>query len=159
MSKSLAIINGDLAIDAGRDFALVSGRQKLLQDLRLWVLEKLGIDPATPTYGNKLDNFREDDRVHQGFIGQLMTADNINNIRIEVINIIQRYQAMQYDKIRSEALRYVGRNTLDEDEVVATIDAVNVRAVGTFAVVQVQLTTLANTPLKLSIPIPEGNTF
>jgi hypothetical protein len=156
MSKSFAVVNGDLVIGPGRSLSLVSGRQKLLQDLRLWVLEKMGIDPSTPTYGNLLDGGTEDGSNVEGFIGRIMTDDALNEIRNVIIDLLQRYQTMQYEKIRAETLRYLGENTLDEDEILETINSVIVQDLGTTALVQVKLTTLAGSSIKLTVPIPDG---
>jgi hypothetical protein len=152
MSKSFAIVNGDLVIDAGRSFGIVSGRDKLLQDLRLWVLEKLGIDPATPTYGNRLEGSANEQN-YSGFVGALMTTDNLHSIRNIVIDMLQRYQSMQFEKIRGETLRYVGKNTLDEEEILQSIDSVEVINFATTALVQVVITTLGGTGIRLTIPV------
>lgn len=157
MSKSFAVVNGDLVIGAGRGLDLVSSRQKLLQDLRLWVLEKMGIDPSTPTYGNLLDGGINDNGSQiEGYIGRIMTDDALNEIRNTVIDLLQRYQTMQYEKIRGETLRYLGENTLDEDEILDDIRSVVVRDLGTTALVQVNIGTLAGNAIKLTIPIPDG---
>jgi hypothetical protein len=156
MSKSLAIVNGDFLIGSGRGFSLVSGRSKLLQDLRLWVLERMGIDPSTPTFGNLLDGGIQNGVNIDGFIGQIMTDDAINNIRNTIIDLLQRYQTMQFEKIRSETLRYLGENTLDEDEILESIDSVIVQNLGTTALVQVRLSTLAGSQIKLTVPVPDG---
>lgn len=156
MSKSLAVVNGDLVIAAGRSFGTVSGREKLLQDLRLWVMEKMGLDPSTPTYGNILDGSITDGIEREGFIGQLMSQDNLNEIRNVIIDLLQRYQTMQFEKIRNETLQYLGENTLEEGEVLERIDSVEVKAIGTTALVQVKITTLDEQSFKLTIPISNG---
>lgn len=153
MSKSFAIVNGDLVMGTGRGFSLVLGRDKLLQDLRLWVLERMGIDPSTPTYGNLLDGgVQEGDQV-EGFIGGIMTADALNEIRNIIIDLLQRYQSMQFEKIRNETMRYLGENTLDEDEILQSIESVTVKDLGTLALAQVVVTTLAGSNIKMTLPI------
>lgn len=153
MSLSLAMRNGDLAIGANRNFEIVSGRGKLLQDLRLWVLERLGYDPATPAYGNRLDDYIEDGKEFSGFIGSLATVDTLNQIRNEIIELLQRYQTMQFEKIKQETMAYLGENTLDEDEILAVIDLVEVKSVGTTALASVRFTTLAGNPLRITFPV------
>lgn len=156
MSKSLQLSNGDLILGAGRSLGLVSGKDKLLQDLSLWVLERIGVDPATPSYGNLLDGGIVNDTEIPGFIGEIVGQNILNEIRNEVLDILQRYQAMQYEKIRRETLAYIGLNTLDEDEVLQNINSVKVTSVGTTVLVQVIITTLAGSNVKLTIPIAEG---
>lgn len=153
MSKSLAIVNGDLAIGPGRAFETVSGKQKLLQDLRLWVLERIGLDPSTPTFGSRFDGGFINGEEVSGFVGQIDSQEMLMAIRNETIELIQRYQAMQFDKIRNEAIMFGGDNTLDEGEVIDSIDDINVKSIGTTVLVQVRLLTIDGSALKLTIPV------
>lgn len=153
MSKSLAIENGDLIIGSGRSYQTVSGRQKLLQDLKLWVLEKIGTDPLLPTYGSVFDGGIIDGQVVDSFIGEATTQEIRNNIRIATLELLDRYQSMQFEKMRSETLLYNGNNSLDADEVIDEIVSASVIQVETTILIQVLLTTLAGTNLKLTIPL------
>jgi hypothetical protein len=156
MSTSLSIVNGDLVIGSGRKFETVSGKAKLMQDLKLWVLEKIGSDPLLPTYGSILDGGKINGQIVDSLIGGLATQENINNIRISTIDLLDRYQSMQFEKMRGESLIYNGKNTLDADEVIDEIISVNVAQVETTIMVQVILTTLAGSTLKLTIPLNEA---
>lgn len=159
MSKSLSLINGDLAVGAGRAFQTVSGREKLKQDLMLWVLEKVGTDPATPTYGNKLDGGQIDNTIIPTFIGQIVNEQTIMAIQSEVVDLVQRYQSMQYEKMRQETIQYGGPNTLEAGEVIDRISSVQTKSMnGTTVLVQMQVTTLTGTELKLTIPVTAGGT-
>ena len=153
MSKSFQIVNGDLALGERRSYAVVSGKQKLLQDLKLWVLERIGTDPSTPTYGSRLDGGIIDGQEIPSYIGEVMTAANIAGIRTELINLITAFQQVQYEKIRTETLMFNGKNTLEEGEVLDTIDSVDVRAVGDRVLAQVRITSLAGESFKLTIPL------
>lgn len=153
MSKSLAVVNGDLQIGTSRSYSVVSGRQKLIQDLRLWVTEKVGHDPLLPTYGSRLDGGVIDGEEIDSYIGQLATQENMNLIRIEVIRRIQEYQAQQYEKMSAEALLYGGRNTFEEDEIVDEILDVSAVQVDTIILVRVLLSTLSGSTVKLTIPV------
>lgn len=153
MSTSFRLTNGDLSIGSGRSLEVVSGENKLRQDLRLWVLERIGTDPATPTYGSRLDGGIIDGEEVPTFIGQIVNAQIEAEIRSEVITLLQRYQAMQYEKIRNETILYSGKNTLEANEIIKTIDLVRVYAENTTIIVNVYISTLANTTLNLTIPI------
>lgn len=156
MSKSLAIVNGDLAIGPGRKFESVSGRDKLLQDLKLWVLEKIGTDPATPGYGSRLDGGIEDGTNVPSFIGRIAQDQTVMEIRSEIIDLIIRFQAMQYDSIRAETIRYGGHNTMSADQVVSTIESVDIKFVGTMVIAQVKIGTLDGTIVRLTMPVAGG---
>ena len=153
MSLSLALRNGDLYIGPGRRFETVSGRAKLLQDLKLHILERIGIDPSTPTIGSRLDGGTVNGSYIESFIGRIMDEEALNEIRSEVIGILQRYQNLQYEKVRSETLRYQGKNTLTAEEIIETIDKVEVTGIGNIAIVQIRLTTLSGSPIKITIPV------
>lgn len=153
MSKSFAITNGDLNIGTGRSYVTVSGKDKLMQDLRLWVLEQIGIDSATPSYGSPLDGGIIDGEAFDSFIGQNATVDNLNQIRIAVLNLLQQYQSMQYSKMQDEATIYNGANTLEEDEVVDEIVGVTATQVGTTILVRALVHTLAGSTVQITLPI------
>jgi hypothetical protein len=153
MSKSFALTNGDLSIGEGRSFQIVKGREKLGQDLRLWVLERIGTDPSTPDFGSTLDGGKVNGQPVQSFIGQMISPTTLAAIRQDITNLVTRYQALQYSKIRTETTRYLGSTTIDQDEAIASINSIDVRASGTTVIVQINLTTVANSSLRLTFPI------
>jgi hypothetical protein len=134
----------------------VSGQDKLLQDLKLWVLERIGTDPATPTYGSRLDGGVINGEEVPTFIGMMVNERVAAEIRSEVISLLQRYQAAQYEKLREETILYVGKNTLDASEIIQSIDSVRIRSESTTIIVSVHLTTLANQSLNLTFPVAQG---
>lgn len=152
MSKSLALENGDLAI-FGRGYAVVEGSAKLAQDLRLWVLERIGSDPATPTYGSSLDGGTINGVEVPSLVGQQMTNSNVLTIQSIVSNLLQQYQQGQLTKMQAEIVQYGGKTTLSNDEVIYTVDGVSATALGTTVVVQASITTLSGQTLLLTIPL------
>lgn len=156
MSKSFRILNGDLALTGDRTFDIVSGRDKLIQDLTLWVLERIGSDPLTPTFGSTLDGGIINGAEVPSFIGEVMTQGRINEIRAEVNNLLNQYQQLQLAKIQAETVQYGGSTTLDPDEVLKSIDSITTATSGTIIIVRVALTTLGNSQLQLTIPIQNG---
>lgn len=156
MSTSFKLTNGDLSIGGGRSFEIVQGRDKLRQDLTLWLMERIGQDPMTPTFGSRLDGGVIGGRTIPSYIGQNASANNSNLIRMEVLDLLTEYQNMQLDKIRNETLLYRGQNTLEAEEVIESIKSVEVTQVGTTIFVRVLLTTLGNTSLKVTLPIATG---
>lgn len=153
MSKSLKIEGGDLKVGTGRSFETVVGAEKLAQDLELWVLERIGIDPATPTYGSSLDGGIVNGVSVASFIGQVMTAERVNEARAQVLNILTQYQQGQLNKMKRELVEYGGKHTLDADEVLQSIDSIQAAASGTTVIIRATFTTLAQNTFNLTVPV------
>lgn len=143
MSKSFALINGDLVVTNGRAFQTVENRNKLAQDLKLWILERFGEDPNTPNYGSTLDSL----------IGTPLSQGLINQVQAEILRVLQQYQAMQLSNMQRDTIAYQGSTTLDPSEVVASVDGLTIQSVGSIVLVNVAITTLEGQQTHLSIPI------
>lgn len=154
MSKSLRLVNGDLSI-SNRSLDTVRGKDKLFQDLSLWLRERIGTDPMTPTFGSTLDGGILNNQEIPSFIGRTLNPIISAQIQAEIYRILVLYQKKQLEKIKAEASRYQGKNTLDPDEVIDTIDSVSTSSLGTTVVVRVMLTTLANNNLNFVLPIKD----
>ena len=152
MSKSFALINGDLAL-TGRSYSLVSGSAKLAQDLRLWVLERVGYDPATPTYGTTLDGGIVNGVMIPSLIGQINSQSQANQVQAVIQTMLTQYQQMQLTKMKQEIVTYNGKTTLSDDEVLQTVNSVTATVAQDVIIVQANLTTLAGTNLTLTIPL------
>jgi hypothetical protein len=152
MSKTLKLEHGDLVVGSSRAFATVQGKDKLFQDLRLWILERIGTDPATPTYGSTLDGGVIDGEIVPSFIGLPATQERINDIKTEIATLLSRYQQDQLEKMRREVIEYGGKHTLSRDEVLWRVDAIEAAQVGTTVLVRVTCTTLANETFRLTVP-------
>lgn len=147
MSQSFQLQNGDLVVTSGRAFQVVKNRDKLIQDLKLWILEHYGEDPSTPDYGSTLDTY----------IGSPMSQGVINQIQSEVLRVLQQYQAMQLDNMQNDTILYAGSTTLDPSEVIASINGLTVQAVGSILLITVSIITLDENPTQISIPILNNN--
>ena len=143
MSQSFQLQNGDLVVTSGRAFQVVKNKDKLLQDLKLWILEQFGTDPNTPEYGSLLDSY----------IGMPMSQGAINQVQAEILRVLQQYQAMQLDNMQNDTILYAGSTTLDPSEVITSIDGLTVQAVDTILLVSVIISTLDESQTRLSIPI------
>lgn len=155
MSKSLAVINGDLVIGPGRSYQIVSGKDKLKQDLKLWVLERIGSDPLLPDYGSLFDGGIVNGQTQESYIGNVANPQVLSELRALTIKLVNNYQTMQYNKMQDEAVLYQGKNTLDSDEVIDKLTAVNVVQSGTTILIQVVISTLAGSLLKVTIPLDQ----
>jgi len=153
MSKSFKISNGDLSVGVALSYETVSGRNKLTQDLRLWILEQLGIDPSTPSYGSRLDGSIINGAYSSGFIGEMMTIEKLLEIRSEIASIIQQYQQVQLDRIQRDSIDFQGQQTQDPDEVLYRIDSIDVKPLGDSALARVVCQTLAKNTIRIIIPV------
>ena len=154
MSKSFQLVNGDLQVER-RGFTIVHAQDKLVQDLTLWIREKVGTDPMTPTFGSTLDGAIINGVETPTFIGQIVSPQTQAQIASVLTNLLQRYQTLQLQKMRDEAITYSGRHTLEASEVISSIDEIKVTNVGTTILAQITLTTLANSQLQFAFPIGE----
>ena len=91
MSYSLAIANGDL-VQQGSTLAIVSGIDKLKQDLQLWVLERFGGDRFHPDMGSIL----------QDMIGGRITSSTVTRISNELWRVLDNYQRMQFKALKED---------------------------------------------------------
>jgi hypothetical protein len=154
MSKSLRIVNGDLSVGAGRAFETVSGAEKLAQDLRLWILEKIGTDPATPGFGSRLDGGAVDGQQIESFIGQIGSLERLNEVKAEINTLLSLYQATQIQKMQRDIISSsTGRHTLSSDEILQTVESIEAAMTGTTIVVRVIIKTMAGTAAKVTIPV------
>lgn len=87
------------------------------------------------------------------FIGQLPTQFNLNLIKAEVLDLLHSYQEMQTAKMKQELIQFDNRHTLTGDEVLHTIDSVDVVAIATLVLVRVKCTTLNRNTFNLTIPL------
>lgn len=153
MSYSLRVEGGDIVVGSSRSLEVVTGKQKLFQDLKLWILERIGTDPATPLFGSTLDGGTINGQELPSFIGQLASQENLNFIKSEVLDLLQKYQQAQLAKMKRELIEYGGRHTLSGDEILHTIDSVSVRQIDTTVLVRVTCTTMNKTNFNLTIPL------
>jgi phage baseplate assembly protein W len=136
MSSSFLVSDGDLVL-AGSELAIVSGVDKLAQDLQLWMKEVFGYDRFHPTFGSTLDSF----------IGLIVDQDMVFYIKSEVQRVLLNYQNSQ--------LRAVQRNPelYSDDELLDTINSVNVVVSYDRVIVRVAVTTVSGIRVTTNIGV------
>lgn len=128
--KNFRVTDGDLDINRSKRVDMVQGRDKLVQDLTLWLLEPLGIGFTTPNFGALLNgvDVGPTGRRSSHMIGRPLDDQRANEVESEVDRILNLYQANQIQKIRRaqvEGKLYLYRRTeiLDSiDQVASSID-------------------------------------
>lgn len=142
MTWSLAVVNGDLSVAGPGGYATVSGQDKLVQDLKNWLLEPRGTDPINPDYGATLDGGQlPDGSFMDPVIGDLVTAETLLTIESEVRRVLAAYQQQQLDRITKESAQYGGKNTFSAGEILSAVNDVNLTQVGDMVFVQCVITT------------------
>lgn len=142
MSWSFQLKNGDLNFAGPGGFATVTGQQKLVQDLKDWLLEPRGSDPFHPDYGSILDGgIASDGTVIEGSIGSVITSESLLTIESEIRRVLGAYQQVQIQRLQRESALYNGLNTFSAGEILSSIDDVQVIQVGDTILVTVFITT------------------
>lgn len=109
MTYSLMIQNGDLAV-LGNECQIVSGSDKLVQDLTLWLTIRAGSSRFHPTFGSAL----------QSYIGDVINSATQANVYNETLRVLTNYQEMVYQLFTSNP------NAFSLAELPYSIDAINV---------------------------------
>ena len=142
MTWSFHTKNGDLNFAGPGGFATVTGQQKLIQDLKHWLLEPRGSDPLHPDYGAVLDGgLLPDGSIAESLIGSQLTAEALVLVESEIRRVLASYQQQQLDRLTAESALYAGKNTFSAGEILVGITAVSVQQVADTVFVTVTLQT------------------
>lgn len=124
MSWSLQLRNGDLTLSAAH-YGTITNEQKLVQDLRSYLLEKMGTDDMHLGYGSLLDGGRQPDgKIVQGVIGESDPDIAELEISTEIKRIAIEYQARQLDRAKADKNKY-GKTTLTKGEVLLGVTKID----------------------------------
>lgn len=93
--RNFKLSNGDLALGRSNRIDTVAGHQKLLQDLRCWLLEPYGTGFMTPNFGSFLTETGS-----RGFIGKPIGAETKAELMSEIQRVLTLFQAAQQERIK-----------------------------------------------------------
>lgn len=114
--QQLGLINGDIAIDSG-DPMMISGADRIRQDLALALSEEFGDDRFHPTWGS----------IIKRYLGQLINPQLQQLVRAEVLRVVKNYIAVQSAGVLADTqVDIVGR--FDTSDVVRQIMSVQTQA-------------------------------
>jgi hypothetical protein len=151
MSWSLQLRNGDLFHDKGH-LATVQGPNKIAQDLRLWILTRLGEDEAHPWYGSTIDGGVEEGAE----IGSVLDLSDptlaATLIEAEIRRWATSYKEQQADRIESDMATY-GNVTLRKDEILDDVTSINFDMVADTMFVNVTIKPNEAAPISLFLPV------
>ena len=134
----LQIENGDLQIGA-TGFATVSGAAKVFQDLSIATLEPYGCDRFHPKWGSLLYNH----------VGDAITPVVSTLVESEVARLINNYVLVQQDAISSRVAQGLA-SQFSTDEVVSSIESINVTQHQDFLTVAVTVKTVSGQSVALT---------
>lgn len=140
MTWSFQTKNGDLNLSGPGGFATVTGQQKLVQDLRNWLLEPRGTDPLHPDYGALLDGgLLPDGTLADPIIGNELTNEALVLIESEIRRVLAAYQQQQLDRLTAESALYGGKNTFSAGEILAGVIGVDMQQVSDTVLVTITI--------------------
>lgn len=126
----LKITDGDLAVRGDGNITKIYGAERIVQDLSCWILEPFNTDTMYSRFGSTVWDM----------IGTTVTNDNLGQLKAEITRVVNNYYEYQQRQI-SQA---VGNGTFNyafpNDEVIGSIDSIDVSAIADSVSVVVKLT-------------------
>lgn len=137
--ETLSLVHGDLVIDGAGGYVMLTGTDRIRQDLTLALLEEYGTDRFHPKWGS----------IVKQYLGSPITPELQQLVKAEVNRVIQNYIALQQaEVIRSSTYDVVGR--FDTSDVVRSLDSIDVRTTLDAIYLAAKVTTLARESVTLS---------
>jgi len=127
MSWSLKLKNGDLVL-GGKGLEKATDEQKLTQDLRCHLLQRMGDNDLHPTFGSLLDGgTTPDGQLKESIIGMDDQQLASSLIQIEIQRVLSNYQDAQLARVKRDKIHY-GKATLTKGEVLFGLSGIQVNA-------------------------------
>jgi phage baseplate assembly protein W len=153
MSWSFAIKNGDLNPYGPGGYQTVTGSQKLLQDLRVWLLTPRGSDPLHLDYGSTLDGGTVDGATVESSIGSIIDPTRLLALESEVRRVLYAYQQQQMDRLYADQQQLGGKNTFSVGEILYDVENVQLSQIGDVVVIAVSIRASDGTLLNVTTPV------
>jgi hypothetical protein len=155
MTYSLDIHSGDLAVGGlSGGLAVVTGGNKLIQDLKCAVLTRLGTLPMHPNYGSGLDGgVLPDGTLIETHIGNVITRQAMLDVEQELRRILTDHQRQQLTRLKAEQAFYSGQDTFDPGEILYAVDGVQVQQFGDTLVARISIRTASGRALSFAQPV------
>ncbi len=152
MSWSLRLSQGDFVVD-GAHLGIVTRQNKLLQDIRCAILEKMGTDNLHPEYGSLIDGGRNLDGVEvEGVIGMNDFDLVALEIQSDLTRLIRAYQQQQLTRAKQDLFVY-GRATLEAEEIFYQLDGIEYTPVEDSLKVTITIQTATDVSFSFDLPV------
>lgn len=144
---------------SGAQLGIVDRQNKLVQDIRLCLLEKMGTDNLHPSFGSLIEGGRTPDGDEvPGVIGESDLDLVILEVESEVTRIVRNYQRQQLTRAKQDKL-VRGRATLDPEEVILELGGIDFQQYQDSLRVTIHVVTGTDTvsvTLPIAIPLTEA---
>ena len=142
--EQLGLIHGDLMIGTDGSYLMVTGAQRIQQDLTLALSDVYGTDRFHPSWGSILPEY----------LGNINNSTMLALVKAEVNRVIQNYLVITQSGVIQQSMMNVTNNnnpgaSYSTADVVRSVDSINVSATLDTIYVSVQLTTLAGTSITI----------
>jgi phage baseplate assembly protein W len=154
VSYSFALNNGDLNPIGQGGVAVVTGIDKLKQDLRNWILEPVGTDPLHLDFGSNLDGgMSPTGQIIPSMIGSTNSADVALQVESEIRRVVYAYQQQQAARLVQDQQDFAGKNTFSPGEILYSLDTVTTTIIGDVLLVSLAITASDGQSLQFNIPV------
>lgn len=153
MSWSLKLTHGDFEL-SNASLGTVTAENKLVQDFRCYLLERMGTDNLHPGFGSLIDGGIQPDGTEvESPIGESDVQTVVLFLEKEIRRIGSDYQQRQLARAKSDKFTY-SKVTLTAGEILVGIPSVTFTQTMDTLDVVVALQTGNNTQRSLTIPVP-----
>lgn len=151
MSYSLKVEDGELSL-GGTSIATVTGNNKLLQDLKCAILERVGTDISHPEFGSYIDGGIKPNGVEvPSSIGRIDTELASLEIESDLRRIMGDLQTRQLNRAKNDAAVY-GKATLSAGEVLVSVVSMDIVQRYDSLIVQVKIRSANNVDQIITVP-------
>lgn len=153
----LKVQNGDLVLGPNNQLATVKGREKLLQDLTLFLMEPLGTSFLTPRFGSNLNGMSSRDymgRQQANYIGSNITEVAVAEIVAEVDRVLSVYQQGQVNTVKdakNNGMLYM----FSRGEILNTINEIDSEILDDIVIINANITTGLGETFDINVKVDE----
>lgn len=152
MTWSLQLRNGDLSL-GNASYGTVTGEDKLVQDLRTYILEQMGTDDMHPTFGSLLNGGRlEDGTVVPGSIGDINDSFTQLEVESEIRRIVIDFQGRQLRRAKDDRTVF-GKTTLTRGEILLSVVDIDMQQTGDILNITIILQTAKGSTIELGLEV------
>lgn len=151
MSWSLLLRGGDLVI-GGSSFGMATEQQKLVQDLRGAILERMGTDEDHPWFGSLIDGGRLNGVEQESLIATDDWDYAVLAVEGEIRRIVDQYQKQQLARTEQDRTAY-GKPTLTPGEILMGVSNIQFFQAQDNLLCRVTLVTGADAEIPLNVPL------
>jgi hypothetical protein len=151
MSWSLQLHGGDLVI-GGSTFGTVTGSEKLIQDLRCAILERMGTDEDHPWFGSLIDGGRLNGVDQPSIIATNNWNMAVLAVESEIRRIVDQYQKAQIIRTERDRTTY-GKPTLHPGEILMGVGSIEFYQAQDNLLCRVTLITGTDVEITVNVPL------